>query len=141
MHSVLLSRSGPPSRARRRGITLLELMITLAIVGILAAIAYPSYTSHLRKSRRPEAQQVLMDIAARQQQQLLDSRSYAATLADTGALVPGSVQPHYRFEVAPGTGATPGFTASAVPLGAQAADSCGTLTINESNLRAPASCW
>ena len=141
MYGALRSRPGQPPRPARRGITLRELMITLAIVGILAAIAYPSYTSHLRKSRRAEAQQVLLDIAARQQQLLLDSRAYAATLVDTGATVPASAQASYRFEVAPGTGTTPGFTAIAVPLGAQVADGCGTLSINESNLRTPASCW
>ncbi len=141
MHGALTSRPVQPPQAPRRGITLLELMITLVVVGILASIAYPSYTSHLRKSRRAEAQQVLMDIAARQQQLLLDSRAYAATLADTGATVPPSAQTYYRFEVAAGTGVTPGFTATATPLGTQASDSCGTLSINEANVKQPATCW
>ena len=58
-------------RALPRGFTLVELLITIVVVGILVSIAYPAYTEHLRKSRRAEAQQVLMDIALRQQQPLL----------------------------------------------------------------------
>ena len=73
-------------KVKAGGFTLIELMITVAIVGILAAIAYPSYTSHIQKGARRAAQAQMLDIANRQQQYLLANRGYAtkAQLADTG---------------------------------------------------------
>ncbi len=130
-------------RALPRGFTLVELLITIVVVGILVSIAYPAYTDHLRKSRRAEAQRVLMDIALRQQQILLDTKAYAADLAGSGASVPPSVTTYYDITVV-GTntaGAAPAFTATATPRGTQAADSCGTLTVNQASARAPTNCW
>lgn len=60
-----------------RGFTLIELMITVAVVAILAAVAYPSYQAHIAKGQRSQGQQVLSDVAQRQEQYLLDRRQYA----------------------------------------------------------------
>lgn len=70
--------------ARQRGFTLIELMIVVAIVGILAGIAYPSYMDHVRKGNRAKAQAFLMDLAQRQQSYLLVHRQYAADLQQLG---------------------------------------------------------
>ena len=70
-----------------RGFTLLELMIVVAIVGILASIAYPSYMDHVRKGNRAKAQAFLMDVAQRQQNYLLVHRQYADDLSKLGVTV------------------------------------------------------
>ena len=67
-----------------RGFTLIELMIVVAIVGILAGIAYPSYMDHVRKGNRAKAQAFLMDLAQRQQSYLIVHRQYAQTLTQLG---------------------------------------------------------
>ena len=78
-------RLPPPPRGRRSiGFTLIELMVVVAIVGILAAIAYPSYLDQVRKGRRAEAQALLMELAQRQQNFLMIRRRYASSLQELG---------------------------------------------------------
>lgn len=111
------------TRKYHQGFTLIELMITVAIVGILAAIAYPSYTAQVQKSRRADAQVALQEIAQRQEAYFLRNRSYAkdvtqlgysATSADAqyGLSITGT--PDACTGVA-GAEACTGFVASAVP--------------------------
>lgn len=126
------------TKKMQRGFTLIELMITVAVIGILTAIALPSYNSHIRKSRRADAQAALMNIASRQQQMLLDTRAYSTTLTST---VPANVNAHYTVAIAVGTAVAPSFTATATPTGDQAADPCSTLSIDQTGNKLPASCW
>jgi len=67
-----------------RGFTLIELMIVVAIVALLAAVGFPSYRTHVAKGQRSAGQQLMADIAQRQEQFLLDRRQYA-TVFGTGA--------------------------------------------------------
>ncbi|MEB4592384.1 type IV pilin protein [Candidatus Thiothrix sp. Deng01] len=67
-----------------QGFTLIELMITVAIIGILSAIAYPNYTAYVQKSRRADAQVALMEITQRQESYFLRNYSYAKDLAQLG---------------------------------------------------------
>lgn len=134
---------------RHAGFTLIEMLITVAVVSLLAAIAYPSYQDQVRKSRRAEAQSLLMDIGTRQQQRLLDVRNYAASTADLNVNIPTSVSPYYTITINTPAGAVPPtFTANATPLNSQAKDKCGTLGIDNTNTKtaikggaAQTGCW
>ena len=128
----------------QRGITLIELMVVVVIIGILTAIAYPSYSSHMAKGRRASAQAHLMDIAQRQQQYFLDARNYASgvnALATLSMTTPSDVSAHYNAIVVTAvTGPPIGFIATATPnTAAQAAD--GELSINHAGVKIPASKW
>lgn len=124
-----------------KGFSLVELMIVVAVVGILSAIAYPSYQEHLRKSRRAEAQSLLMTIADRQQQFLLDTRSYAGSIDALHIAPPASVTSHYDLTLSLAASSVPAFTVTAAPLGGQLADKCGTLTLTNTGAKGPATCW
>jgi type IV pilus assembly protein PilE len=129
-------------RPRPSGFTLIELMITVAVVAILAAIAYPSYQQHVRKSRRAEAQAFMMAVAARQQQFLVDTRSYADTLDTVGVPTPANVSLAYTPALAASAPATT-FTLTLTPKAIQAAETCGTLSIDHVGIKTPATsgCW
>lgn len=121
---------------RYAGFTLIETMITVAVIGILAAVAYPSYQDQVRKSRRADAQALLMNIGTRQQQRLLDVRSYAATAAELNVTIPTSVSQYYTITInAPAGAVPPTFTANAAPLSGQDKDKCGTLGIDNTNTK------
>lgn len=128
-------------RNRERGFTLIELMITVAIVAILAAIAYPSYQQYVLRGNRGAAQGAMMEIASRQQQFLLANRAYAGKteLENSGYALPSKVADHYDYEVAVGTGTLPSFAITFTAKGAQADD--GNLTLNSEGVRTPADKW
>jgi type IV pilus assembly protein PilE len=126
---------------RSDGFTLLEVMIAVVVVGILAAIALPSYSAHLRKSARADAQSTLTDAAARQQQFLVDRRRYAGSLATLGVTPSADVAAKYAFAVVAVDGPPPAFTLTASATGDQAHDKCPVLTIDNAGNRAPAECW
>jgi type IV pilus assembly protein PilE len=131
------------SRPRRqRGFTLIELMITIVIIGILASIALPTYQNSVRKSHRGAAQAEMLDIANRQQQYLLANRSYTDTLSNLGYSVPSDVAARYTCTVsAPSTSGLPTFTISCAPTSLQSASGFSTLTLDSTGAKAPASEW
>jgi type IV pilus assembly protein PilE len=74
-------------RVRNSGFTLVELMIVVAIIGILAAVAYPSYVESVRKSKRAEARASLMNLLQQQERYMTQNSTYAAfALASAGTL-------------------------------------------------------
>jgi type IV pilus assembly protein PilE len=123
---------GLNSANRRRGFTLAEVMIVVAIIGILSAIAYPIYQDQLRKGRRASAQTFMLSLASKQQQYLADSRQYAlgATFLTTlSQTTPTDVATYYTLTVEPAIATTPpSFTLVATPQGPQAADGILKLT-------------
>lgn len=120
------------------GFTLIELMIVVAVIGILAAIAFPSYAEYVKKGRRSAAQSHLMDIAQREQQYLLDVRAYAATLTALGVTTPTDVSTYYTIKVDV-VDAPPTFTITATAKGAQLSD--GDLTLDSTGAKTPAAKW
>lgn len=122
------------------GFTLVELMIAVAIVGILSMIAYPSYQSYLLKGNRASAQAFLLNVAQRQQQYFLDNRTYApdlATLLATTPTVPNDVSPYYVITATTSAGPPPGFLIKATPQGRQNSNNEPELTINQSGAKTP----
>ena len=128
-------------KLNQHGFALIELMITVAIIGILAAIAYPSYTQYMIRANRTAAQVEMMDIANRQQQFLLTNRSYAskATLEASGYALPSGVSNKYNYAITIGTGTVPSYTLTFTPTGIQASD--GNLVINSEGVKTPAEKW
>ena len=131
---------------RKRGFTLLEVMIVVVIVGILAAIALPAYQSQVRKGNRSAAQQFMQDVANREQQIMLDLRKYV-TVADAnfansptnaspgvGLTKPTTTTGKYTFAVAADNTTTPpSYTITATAIGSQAVD--GNLTLDATGAR------
>ena len=128
-------------RVKQGGFTLIELMITVAIVGILAAVAYPSYTTYIKKSVRRSAQAQMLDIANREQQFLLANRAYAtySALQTSGYTLPTELSTKYTPSITVGSSTVPAFTVTFTAIGTQATD--GSLTFNSEGVKAPSAQW
>jgi type IV pilus assembly protein PilE len=116
---------------RVRGFTLIELMITIAVVAILASIALPSYTDYMRRSKISEATAALLGMRTRLEQFYQDQRTFAgACVAGTVAPLPAGLK---YFTVACTTLTPTQYTVTATGIN----DMAGIVfTINEANTRA-----
>lgn len=131
-------------RSRSRGWTLIEMMIVMAILAALLALAYPAYSEQMRKARRADGKQMLLDAAQRQQQYYTTKGTFASSHTQLN-LSSSSSEGYYTLDV---TGNATTYTLTAVPAGAQTSDTkCGSLTINHLGTKSntgslPASkCW
>lgn len=127
----------------RKGFTLIELMIVIAVVAILVALAIPSYTQYIRKANRGEAQQLLMNWANNQEIWRAAHTEYAGS---DDIAVPVSDDYKYTFAVSDETSTT--FTLTATPKSGtdqvndkEHGTACTALTLDQSNAKTPAECW
>ena len=128
----------------QKGFTLIEMLIALACVALLASLAWPSYQSLILRSQRAQARASLLQAAHWLERAASANGSYPLT-ADVPASVLQIDGQRYKMSV---TSSPQSYTLSATPLGAQAADTCGTLTVNHLGVRnvqgasqTAAQCW
>ena len=145
----------------QQGFTLMELMVTVAIVGILASIAIPSYQDSVRKSRRADATAVLLGLANAMERRFTESSSYcdvgggtgaASTGCGTAALdtgtptgigftIPNETVAFYTVTISQITNINAtttqggGYILTAVPTGAQTGDKCGNLILDHTGAK------
>lgn len=126
------------STRNNSGFTLIELVVTVAIVAILAAIAIPSFANQMRKSRRAEAISAMQDAQLRLERYRVDHANYDGS----GTTFPTLTT--YNFAITATAAAPNNYTITATPQGDQAKDKCGTMTITKAAAivtKAPADCW
>ena len=132
-----------------RGFTLVELMVTVAILGILISVALPSYLDSVRKGRRADAQSVLLEASQFMERFATENLRFDQSRAGMAVALPTTLSS------APKHGATKfyaislqavgqsSFTLRAVPQGAMAGDACGTLTLTDTGVKGAtlSTCW
>ena len=141
--------NGKELQRRSAGFTLIELMITVAVIGILAAVVYPSYQNYVIRAQRSVAQQLMLNITSREEQFLLDSRQYTGTLSGgifttppEGWTCTAAACGNGRYNVtvfADNAATPPTFVITATAVGQQLSD--GNLTLNSVGQKMPTEKW
>ena len=130
---------------RQHGMTLIELVIVIMIVGILAAVAVPSYRSYVIRSQRSDAKDAVLALATQQEKHYLQCNRYAAAIAGATNCVANQLQGvatskngWYALTTAPAANPTLGFTVTATAIAGenQAQDAeCQSFTVTEAGIR------
>ncbi len=121
---------------KQNGFTLIELMITVAVVGILAAVALPSYTSYIARGKITDAVASLADYRVKMEQYFLDNRNYGTASAACPVVIANSTSFTYSCVVGSAT-PTVAYTATATSIAAALGSTAGdyTYTITELNAK------
>lgn len=150
MKQIQRRAAGRASQRAERGFTLIELMIVVAIIGILAAIAYPSYQDHLARTNRGVAKACMSEYATFMERWYTTNMTYAIDEdeePDLGCRTEGNLDERYTIalgDLGPST-----YTVTATPIGVQLARDtlCGTLTLDQTGARTASgtggvdACW
>jgi type IV pilus assembly protein PilE len=123
--------------SRHKGMTLIELMIVVVIIGILSAIAYPNYTAYVQRGNRAEARSVLLENAQILERNFTMANRYDTKNSDGSGGAPTIIAQSpkagtAKYTIAAAYGAAPAqtFTLTATPTGAMSGDGCGNLTFD-----------
>lgn len=125
-----------------RGFTLIELMIAVAIVGIIAAVAYPAYGKFVQQARRAEAKSELMRLVDLQERWFMENSAYTTDIAGDLNYRTTSENGYYNLTAS----TTAGYTFTATATGVQAGDTdCASMTLNANGTKTPSpatsECW
>jgi type IV pilus assembly protein PilE len=129
----------PP--AKMAAFTLVEMVVVVAMIAILAGIAYPSYQNSVIKSNRSAAQQFMLEVANREEQYRVNTRSYG-DLEALGISAPAAVSKYYKVKVTPGTNnSLPTYTITAVPIDATIQKDDEALNLDYTGKKTPSHLW
>ncbi|OOG40629.1 type IV pilin protein [Rhodanobacter sp. C05] len=129
----------------QRGFTMIELMIVVVIIAVLAAIAIPAYGRYAYRARRPDGQQLLLQIANAQERYYATNNQYGSLsgtpglgYANPAISEKGYYSAQIQVEADPAGNSSAVFVATATPIGAQARDACSALSISNAGVKLPA---
>ena len=135
---------------KNSGFTLVELMVTVAIVSILSSIAYPSYTEFMRKGKRAEARGVLLDSSQWMERFFTENQRYHANLANTATTdatvfysafkyspksTSASSTANYEITLTVNSATPNSYTLTSAPINSMLGDKCGNYIVNHTGAR------
>lgn len=121
------------------GFTLIELMITIAIIGIIAMIGYPAYTNAVKKGDRADGADALLEAAGHMEEEYMNNDTYV------GATLNSATSKQGKYALSITSSSVFGYTLTATPVGSDA--ECTTLTLNQlgqkgsTGTATSADCW
>lgn len=126
---------------KQLGFTLIEVMIVVVIIGILASIAYPSYTNYVLRTNRAEGAAHIMRVLQAQERHHSQNMTYTATLSDLGIPETSETNRYRITEVAACTGTTLARCIEVTATAARPDPVCLTMTRDSIGGRSPEACW
>lgn len=122
-----------------RGFTLIEMLIVVAVLGIIVAFGYPSYQEQVRKAQRAEGMGELLEMADRLERRYSDQGTYGGINADAlyGISTADNTRPttNGNYKLSIDSADTVQFTISATPQGNQTKDKCGAFTMTSQGVK------